>query len=267
MATMPKALLLAGVTSLVLAAPLVHAADAPAAAPAEPESPHSFTGKLALYSEYEYRGISQTSEKPALQLNLDYAHKDGFYLGTFLTNIKWLKDTAEVGGFSTNAKIEWDIYAGYKFEPVKDWTVDVGYLRYEYPSSGSFNPRPNTDELYAGVTYNIVTLKYSYSFNDTFGVAKSDGSDYLELSFATEVFPKLTLNGLVGRQHYRGSNNGFNNNDLTYTVYKLGLTYDFGHGLNAGAYWKDTNAQSDLYTFKGKDWGKGRAVAFVTYSF
>jgi hypothetical protein len=53
-------------------------------------------GKVALYSEYEYRGISQTSEKPALQLNLDYAHASGFYLGTFLTNIKWLKDAAEV---------------------------------------------------------------------------------------------------------------------------------------------------------------------------
>ena len=61
--------------------------------------PHSFTGKVALYSEYEYRGIAQTSEKPALQLNLDYAHASGFYLGTFLTNIKWLEDIAERGAF------------------------------------------------------------------------------------------------------------------------------------------------------------------------
>jgi uncharacterized protein (TIGR02001 family) len=266
MANMPKALLLAGVTSLAFATPLVHAQTAPAA-PAAPESPHTFTGKLAVYSEYEYRGISQTSEKPALQLNLDYAHSSGFYLGTFLTNIKWLKDAADVGGFSTNAKIEWDIYGGYKFEPVKDWLVDVGYLRYEYPSSGSFNPKPNTDEVYAGVTYNIFTLKYSYSFNNTFGVAHSKGSDYLEASFATEVYPKLTLNGLVGRQRYKGNNGGFDNDDLSYTVYKLGVTYDFGGGFNAGAYYKGTDAEGSLYTFKGKDWSKDRLVAFVTYSF
>jgi Bacterial protein of unknown function (Gcw_chp) len=31
---------------------------------------HSFTGEAALHSEDEYRGISQTSEKPAAQLNL-----------------------------------------------------------------------------------------------------------------------------------------------------------------------------------------------------
>ena len=63
---------------------------------AAPASPHSFTGKLALYSEYEYRGQTQTAEDPALQLTLDYAHASGFYLGTFLTNIKWLKETGDV---------------------------------------------------------------------------------------------------------------------------------------------------------------------------
>jgi hypothetical protein len=79
---------------------------APGVARAEvPE--HAFSGKAALYSEYEYRGISQTSEKPAAQLNLDYAHRSGFYAGTFVSNIKWLKDTAEEKGFSTDANIEW----------------------------------------------------------------------------------------------------------------------------------------------------------------
>jgi len=95
----------------LLASPL---AWGQAAAPAAETSPHSFTGKLALYSEYEYRGISQTSEKPALQLNLDYAHASGFYIGTFLTNIKWLEDTADVLGTTMNARVEWDIYGGYK---------------------------------------------------------------------------------------------------------------------------------------------------------
>src|SRR5262245_58235011 len=51
----------------LLASPLAWG-QAPAAAPATPE--HSFTGKVALYSEYEYRGQSQTSEDPALQLTL-----------------------------------------------------------------------------------------------------------------------------------------------------------------------------------------------------
>lgn len=258
MANLPKALLLAGAVALPLAPAIARAAD----------SPHSFTGKAALYSEYEYRGISQTSEKPAGQLNLDYAHASGIYLGTFVSNIKWLKDTAEANGFSTSANIEWDIYGGYKFEVAKDWTLDLGYLRYEYPSSGAFNPKPNTDEVYAGVTYGPATLKYSYSFNETFGVPNSKGSDYIELTLAYPIIDKVTLNGTLGHQRYKGTQaSGFSNGDLSYTVWKLGATYDFGNGFNIGAYYKGTDAEEALYTVKGKDWGKDRLVAFVSYAF
>ena len=236
----------------------------------EPPAPDfTLTPKIALYSEYEYRGIAQSSEDPALQFNLDFAHKSGFYLGTFLSNIKWLKDTADVNGFSTNANVEWDIYGGYRFEPVKDWTVDLGYLRYEYPGSGSFHPSPNTDEVYAGLAYGIASVKYSYSFNDTFGVADSKGSDYIELdvNYPLPMLKELTLNGVLGHQRYKGTQaSGFANGDLSYTVWKAGATYDFGNGLNVGAYYKGTDAKSELYTVKGKDWSRDRAVAFVSYS-
>jgi uncharacterized protein (TIGR02001 family) len=259
MQKLPKALVVSGLMGLPCFQGAAMAADTPT---------HSFTGKVALYSEYEYRGISQTSEKPALQLILDYAHSSGFYLGTFVTNIKWLKDAADVGGFSTSANLEWDIYGGYKFEVVKDWTLDVGYLRYEYPSSGAFSPKPNTDEVYVGVSYGPATVKYSYSINDTFGVPDSKGSDYLELLVNHPITEKITLNGVLGHQRYKGRQiHGFHNGDLSYTVWKLGATYDFGGGFNAGAYFKGTDAESALYTVKGKDWSRERIVAFVSYSF
>ena len=264
MQKVPKALLVAGLTGLLGYQGVAFAQTPPAPAPApapEPTPEHSFTGKVALYSEYEYRGISQTSEKPAGQLNLDYAHSSGFYIGTFVSNIKWLKDAAEVSGFTTSANIEWDIYGGYKFEVVKDWTLDLGYLRYEYPSSSEFNPKPNTDEIYAGVTYGPATLKYSYSINDTFGVPNSKGSDYIELAVNYPLMDKVTLNAILGHQNFK------NNSALSYTVYKLGATYDFGNGFNVGAYYKGTDAEEALYTYKGKDWGKDRLVAFVSYSF
>ncbi|APV52359.1 hypothetical protein BWI17_07950 [Betaproteobacteria bacterium GR16-43] len=259
-------MLLAGLSFIPIAT-YAQTAPAPAAAPEPPPSP--FTGKLGLFTEYEYRGISQTSEDPALQLNLDYAHSSGLYAGFFFSNIKWLKDTAYAGGFNTDANLEWDIYAGYKFEPIKDWTLDVGYLRYEYPRTGAFNPKPNTDEVYIGVTYSIATLKYSYSFNDTFGVPKSEGSDYIELSVTYPVGDtKLSLTGVAGKQRYKGTQSGgFNNDELSYSLYKLGAVYDFGSGFNGGFYWKDTNAKSELYTIRDKDWSKSRFVGFVTYAF
>ena len=188
MRNLSKALVAAGIISAAVAAPAASAAEAMPSV------------KLSVYSEYEYRGISQTSEKPAGQLNIDWAHSSGFYLGTFVSNIKWLKDAAEVGGFSTSANLEWDIFGGYKFEVAKDVAVDVGYLRYEYPSSGAFNPKPNTDEVYVGVGYGPVSVKYSYSLNDTFGVVNSEGSDFIEANIAYPLMDKLTLTGHIGHQ-------------------------------------------------------------------
>lgn len=254
-----KTLLLSGLVTLPLVSGFSYAEDAPTP---------TLVPKISVYSEYEYRGISQTSEKPALQFNLDYTHPSGFYLGTFLSNIQWLKDTAKAGGFSTNARVEWDLFGGYRFEVVKDVTVDVGYLRYEYPSSSAFVPKPNTDELYAGVTYGPFNVKYSHSINDTFGVPSSKNTYFLETNWSQEVMPKLTANAQIARQGYKGTQaNGFNNGDLSYNVYKLGLTYDLGSGWNLGGYVKDTSAKGELYTFDGKDWSKTRLVAFVSKSF
>lgn len=47
-----------------------------------PKSDHTFTGNLALASQYVFRGLSQTDGKPALQGGFDYSHANGFYLGT-----------------------------------------------------------------------------------------------------------------------------------------------------------------------------------------
>jgi uncharacterized protein (TIGR02001 family) len=260
MPSLPRTLALCAAAPLALSAVAAQAEDAP---------DFTLTPKLAVYSEYEYRGIAQTSEKPAAQLNLDFAHKSGFYLGTFLSNIKWLEDTAGANGFSTNANVEWDLYGGYRWEFVKDWILDVGYLRYEYPRSGAFHPKPDTDEAYIGVSYGIASLKYSHSFNDTFGVPQSSGSDYIELglNYPLPMLPSLVLNGVLGHQRYKGTQpSGFDNGELSYTVWKAGATYDFGNGFNVGAYYKGTDATSELYTVKGRDWSRDRVVGFASWS-
>ena len=265
-----KHLSIAGfVVSAVISAQATAQTAAPAAAP-EPTPEHTLVPKISLYSEYEYRGIGQTSEKPALQFNLDYSHSSGFYLGLFATNIKWLKDYKDLGAAQDSAAIEVDLFGGYKFEVAKDVIVDVGYLRYEYPGSKPLpgNAKFATDEVYVGVAYGPLSAKYSYSTGDTFGVANAKGTTFIELNFAKEIMPKLTLNAQVGQQKYKGSIGSFNNDkELTYTVYKVGATYDLGDGWSAGGYFKDTNATEANYTVKGKDWSKGRLVAFVSKAF
>jgi uncharacterized protein (TIGR02001 family) len=248
------------VPKLLAVAGLACATFLPALATAQ-DSPHSFTGKLAVYSEYEFRGLAQTHEKPAVQLGLDYGHASGFYVGTWVTNIQWLEKTAEANGFDTSANIEWDIYGGYRTEIAPGWLLDVGYLRYEYPSSGAFNPKPNTDEVYAGVTVGMFNVKYSYAFSDAFGFANSEGSDFIEANLAWPAMDKLTVTAHVGHQKFK------NSSAFDYTVWKVGAVYDFGGGFNAGGYVKGTDAEESLYTVLGKDWSRDRVVAFVSYSF
>jgi uncharacterized protein (TIGR02001 family) len=263
-----KALAAAGLISAASIALNVAAQTPPPAAPAAAPTPdHTFTPKISVYSEYEYRGISQTAEKPALQFNLDYAHSSGFYLGTFVTNIKWLKEAAKAGGFSTNANVEVDLFGGYKFEVAKDITLDVGYLRYEYPSSKAFSPSPNTDEVYIGIASGPFSAKYSHSVSNLFGFANSKNSGFVELNWSQEIFAKFTANAQIARQTVK------NNGDFSYTVLKAGGTYDLGDGWAVGGYVKGTNVKDvpntniTFYSVNGKDLGKTRLVAFVSKSF
>lgn len=216
---------------------------------------------VSAYSEYEFRGLGQTGQRPAVQGTAAYNHDSGFYVGAFASNVSWLKDLASASGFSSSARAEVDLYGGYKFEPTKGVTIDAGFLRYEYPNSGAFKPKPNTNELYGSVAAGPVTLKYSRTISDAFGVVNSKGSDFIEANLALPVTDKVTLTAQIAHQRFK------NNGPLDYTVFKFGATYDLGGGWTAGGYLKDTDADSALYTVKGKDWGRARVVAFATYSF
>jgi uncharacterized protein (TIGR02001 family) len=273
-----QALVIAGV---VASSANTFAQTTPAAPAAAPAPASTFVPKVSLYSEYEYRGISQTSEKPAVQVNLDYTHPSGFYAGAFLSNIDWIANTrkelrAQNPAFVFTGKggAELDLFAGYKLEVAKDLTLDIGYLRYEYPGSEAIFQRaqnggasalvlkkPNTDELYAGAAYGPVSLKYSRTIGDAFGLIDTKGSTFAELNYSQEVAPKITLNGQLARENYK------NFSAANYTVYKIGASYDLGDGWNVGGYYKDTNAKPSLYTYLGRDWSKGRLVAFVSKSF
>ena len=105
-------------------------AAAPAAEPAKPASPHTFTGNLGLVSDYRFRGISQTFKQPAIQGGFDYAHSSGFYVGNWNSSISWLEDANS----SVSAPVEMDFYGGWKGS-WGDWGVDVGGIYYYYPGT------------------------------------------------------------------------------------------------------------------------------------
>ena len=235
-----------------LATGAAHAQEVKAEAAPEATPEHTIAYNIALTSDYRFRAISQTRRQPAIQGGADYTHNPtGLYAGTWLTNIKWIRDA------NGDANIEWDIYGGKRGEIAPGLAYDVGGLYYYYPSNG-LSPSANTFELYAGLTYGAFGVKYSHSTTNLFGFVDSKKSGYVDLSYNQDVYDGYILNLHYGRQNVK------NNGASSYNDYKIGVTKDYGFATVSLAVIK---ADSDVYFGKGKDLAKAGAVLTVTKYF
>lgn len=245
-----KKTLMAGLVTAALAAPGIVFA-------AEESSPHAFTANVGLFSQYIFRGMSQTNGKPAVQGGFDYAYNFGpasLYVGTWNSNISWLTD----GGQYTSSSLESDWYGGIKGNFGKsDFTYDAGFLQYIFP--GNVNTLAagasgDTSEIYGALGWKWFTAKYSYVVsNKIFAVLDAQGTYYVDLSVGYPVGESgLTLLGHYGIQKYNGTDPrtaavGSNDSIYSYDDWKIGATYDLGKlskVLNAttlGAYYTDTS--------------------------
>ena len=264
----------------ILGGPAVaFADDAPAAPAAAPASP--ITYNIGVVSDYRYRGISQTKMKPALQGGADWSG-GAFYAGTWLSTISWVKDSMvaynRAGAGSTGfvpvdekgAPLEWDLYAGMKGDIIKDTlTYDVGGLAYVYLGQKFHDiglSNPDTGEVYGALTYGVFTAKVSISATPLFGMPKSKGSQYYDLSANFDLGSGFTLTPDVGYQNITGS--VAKAADASYTDYSLTLGKDFGGGLSASLQVIATDADKSFYvTSGGKFTGRTGVVAGVKYSF
>ena len=164
---------------------------------AEPTPEHTLTGNVGLYSQYVFRGLTQTDRDPAIQGGFDYAHSSGLYAGTWASNISWLRDG---GAYRSGGSLEWDFYGGWK-PTYGDFTFDIGTLYYWYPGNAAFaapgavsNPKADTWEVYGGVGWKWLSAKFSYSLmNKTFAVRDSSGTWYLDLTATVPLGERVTM--------------------------------------------------------------------------
>ena len=197
------------------------------------EASAQVSGSVTLTNNYLFRGVTQTNENPALQGGITWNHDSGFYAGGWGSSISWLSDSDP----AVSSNVELDGFVGYAGSfGESDLGFDVGANYYWYPGDfpGGYNS-PNTLELYAGVTYKVLSAKYWYSTTDLFGIPDSDGSSNLDVAANWEFVPGLTLNAAVGKQWVN------NYGDLDYSFWKLGVTKSFESGFSIAAAWNDTD--------------------------
>lgn len=100
------------------------------------------SANVALTSNYVWRGMTQTDNRPAIQGGFDIGYK-GLYAGVWGSNIDF--------GDDYDTSVEIDLYVGYANE-ISGLTYDINYCQYTYPSE--------TDELNFGEA--SLTLGYDF---------------------------------------------------------------------------------------------------------
>lgn len=262
---------------------------APAAAAPTPE--HTITGNVGRFSEYRFRGISQTFAKPAIQGGFDYPHASGIYLGNWNSNVN------SGAGFPAG-NIEMDFYGGWK-KSWDDWGLDVGFIYYFYPgtdanaasgttfvnpkSGAIHNGKVDNKEIYVGGSWKWLSAKYYYSLGDYFSAPGTKGSNYLDVAATYDMGNGWGLVGHFGSFRMKNWSTGTDATHANYSDWKLGVRKDLG-GWIFGASYIDTNSKGScnlanpgFYCFantapinagsKFKDAGKDVVVVSVSKSF
>jgi len=286
---MRKSLITTAVLGALAAPSFVFAADA---APA-PDLTVAYN--IGLYSQYIFRGLTQTGGKPALQGGIDLTHSSGLYAGAWASNISWLRDPSGEGNtnsstayYKKDGHLELDIYGGYRYTFANGVGIDVGALRYQY--EGKRMPGmvdANTTEIYGAVSYGWLQAKISdvitrsaWGFGKSIGAMGGDsaaGTYYAELNATIPVgdlikgTPALAgVTGIahIGRQDFAGSPNEY----ASYTDYKLGLQKSFTgegfiNGVNVGGYWTYANGGDKAWKYNGDNLGDNTGTVYVQKTF
>ncbi len=166
---------------------------------------------ITLASDYDFRGISQTTRDPALQASLDWASPSGFYLGAWGSNADY--------GALAKTDLEVDLLGGYRGKFNDDTGYDVGVVWYSFHPGGD-----NVDygEVYGGISYKMFSGKlwYSWDFNN-FG----ETAAYLEGNVAIPLpddFGLALHAGYSDGDYWDATNGG------GYLDYSIGVTKTLG---------------------------------------
>jgi len=144
-------------------------------------------------TDYLFRGISQTRNRPAIQGTVDIEHESGLYVGAFISNANFV---------GTNIRQEVDGFFGYRFSALGA-KFDIGAVYFGYPGydepPGGFSA--SWWEVQARASYEIEPFKLiglvTWSPNFNF---ESGNAFYLEGGFDVALPAEFTLSVRAGYQ-------------------------------------------------------------------
>ena len=182
-----------------------------------------------MFTDYIFRGQSQTNEHLAVQGGLDWSSEKGFYAGAWGSNVD----------LGSDAQAELDYYFGYAGSLTETVDYDAGYIYYSYAGESKLDYQ----ELALSVSSSGLALGVNYS-NEYLG---DGGSSYYYLSAEYSLLlPKeLNLDIHIGFNHANNMDITFDGSgDDSYLDWSLGLTRPFNR-LDIGIVYYGTDIGAD----------------------
>lgn len=219
------------------------------------------TANVGLTSDYRFRGVSQSNNGAAVQGGVDYAHSSGLYLGNWNSSVS-------TALYPNSSGAQSDLYAGWKKDVYKGLTVDVGSYNYFYlGKDNSTDSRFNTQELYAGVGYGPLSVKYSQSLSSYFGINNSVGTTYMQADVKQSLgLVSSSLKDLSVVAHY-GQTKVANNSDFSYNDMNVGATYALAKGWDVGVRYYTNTSTSNTLGLGRSNLYKDAVVGSITKTF
>lgn len=186
---------------------------------------------VTLTNDYDFRGITQTAQDPALQASLDFATDSGWYIGAWGSNVDF--GPADVD-------LEIDLYTGFSGTSEGGLGYDAGIIYYAYPDESDFDYL----EIYGSLSYSWFKGKLWYS-NDFGGDSTSGDTPayYLEGNATVPLPNNFSVLGHVGYS----AGDYWDDLDSEYFDYSVGVGYTAGN-FNLALKWIDG---SDLESADG----------------
>ncbi len=155
------------------------------------------SGTFTASTNYLWRGVTQTDDKPAISAALEYLAPQGSYLGIWSSNTD----------YGDKPSYQVDTYLGHQVNLARA-TIDVAARHYYFPSGGKYSHDFQTDEwinnessafteLQVGIRGKSWTAGYAYSDNY---LDSGKPGNYIELNHIRPITDGISLTLHIGAQ-------------------------------------------------------------------
>ncbi|MCJ7451597.1 MAG: TorF family putative porin [Steroidobacteraceae bacterium] len=186
-----------------------------------------FSATITGTTDYDFRGVTQSAQDPAIQGSLDVAADNGLYAGVWASNIDW---------GSGDPNVEIDYYAGWGGGEDITWDLGVAYYTYLGASTSNYA------EYYAGLGWSYFEAKVWYAP----GYAGLSGKNerYFEGNVSYPLPANFGLTAHIGYTNGSAIKPAFGQS--SYMDWSAGVTYSWKH-IDMSLLWVDG---SDMKTLK-----------------